>query len=130
MEREIASEDDEALMDDDEEAGTDDEEVEEFEECEEMDEDEDEDIDQFADGDEDDDDDDDEHDDDEDEISALRPFWPSEEDVDELQLMVARLRMEKQALLQSKRASAFRGDRRSPSSRATWSCRSCRVVSS
>ena len=51
---------------------------------------------------------------DEDEISALRPFWPSEEDVDELQLMVARLRMEKQALLQSKRASAFRGDRREP----------------
>ena len=99
IEREIASDDDEALMDDDEEAGTDDEEVEEFEECEEMDEDED--IDQCADGHEDDD-----------EISALRPFWPSEEDVDELQLMVARLRMEKQALLQSKRASAFRGDRR------------------
>ena len=49
---------------------------------------------------------------DEDEISALRPFWPTEEDVDELQLMVARLRMQKQALLQSKRASAFRGDRR------------------
>ena len=44
--------------------------------------------------------------------SLLRPFWPTEEDVDELQLMVARLRMEKQALLQSKRASAFRGDRR------------------
>ena len=108
-----ASDDDDALMDDDdEEALTDDEEEEVFEECEEMDEDEDDDIDQCADGDEDEHDDDVEHDDDEDETSALRPFWPTEEDVDELQLMVARLRMEKQALLQAKRASAFRGDDR------------------
>ena len=112
MEPEIASDDDDAPTDDDdEEARTDDEEDDEFEECEEMDEDEGDEIDQCADGDDDEGDDDDEHDDDEDEISALRPFWPTEEDVDELQLMVARLRMEKQALLQSKRASAFRGDR-------------------
>ena len=108
-----ASDDDDALMDDDhEEALTDDEEEEVFEECEEMDEDEDDDIDQCSDGGEDEHDGGDDDDEEEDEISALRPFWPTEEDVDELQLMVARLRKEKQALLQSKRASAFRGDRR------------------
>ena len=84
-----------------------------------MDEDENDDIDQCANGDEDEDEDDDEYDDEEEERSALRPFWPSEEDVDELQLMVARLRMEKQALLQSKRASAFRGDRREQRSNQT-----------
>ena len=108
-----ASDDDDALMDDDdEEALTDDEEEEVFEECEEMDEDEDDDIDRCADGGEDEHDGGDDDEEEEDEISALRPFWPTEEDVDELQLMVARLRMEKQALLQSKRASAFRGDHR------------------
>ena len=88
-----ASDDDDALMDDDhEEALTDDEEEEVFEECEEMDEDEDDDIDRCADGGEDEHDGGDDDDEEEDEISALRPFWPTEEDVDELQLMVARLR--------------------------------------